>query len=275
MSTVAERVGMNIKGLVIDEPERAKSELDPVALLIEDDWAEIKEQFEFYISQDQNAYFSYGLEFATSIKFIAPKRLSYLNIENYFERIKGHLKKHLKKGEKKHFFASYLLNVALFRQLFGKEKSSIFYAQHKKIINEELGKRNKLDLTPMVIRRLLFPEEEVKNYVTENYWEYIKNDIKQTRDTGNWGSISYLSSMARLLFPDRFSEISNQDDLVSIYQALIISKNRGKWSDFLPMAWHLKILSADEVKVTDEGIQLINHAPMIQDILSIPERRKF
>ncbi|MDO8618639.1 MAG: hypothetical protein Q7R49_01700 [Candidatus Daviesbacteria bacterium] len=83
----------------------------------------------------------------------------------------------------------------------------------------------------------------------------------------------------KTLFPEKYREIAlTKDELKQDYNLMENWRKSERWSRFLAAAANLRILEADEVKVTEQGMEIIDKAPEVNlesTIPPIPETRKF
>lgn len=264
MSVYIEDDKINIRGLVIEEPLRGDGELAPEKLLTEEDWEDIKGSFE--IPAIDSILFA-----ASRVKLFAPQRLSNFGIDGRLEEVKEELKMNKESNTR-----IYLHLAASAKQLYGLSTDN----------NEKEGlRRSTQDTTDIssfgrkLSFALLYPTEQVESYTTEDDWRRLKDYIKYFKDmvggnSGYW--VANLSTIAKILFPDRFSEINlTKGDLQRIYQEAADDHRKALWFDFIMLSWSLKTLTADEIKLTDNGIELINHPKPLFDIQPLPERRRF
>lgn len=257
---------INIKDLVIDEPERS-GELDPLKLLNEQDWEEIKKIFE----DTDDVFLTPGI--ASYLKLLAPKRLSTFKLGMNLNKVK----EQLKITKKVNNFGVFLLLADAAKELYGRQAIDLNLNEYdKNQIIDVMRIVSYVTLFDMAHHfRLICPEVPINQYVTEEDWQKIKTEINENKERSHW-STAYLASSARILFPEKFSELNiTKDDLQRIYQACIDLKNIKGWENFTEIAWRLKILTADDIKVTEDGIELINHPKPLPETESLPEKRKF
>lgn len=272
MSAIVETKTINIKDLVIDEPRRSEDDLDPAKLLTDKDWVGIKDHFETLTGGDSDGDFVRGIDLAIFAKLSSPQRLSMFDKYKYLERIKRELKKY----KEEDLYLGYLGLAASAKQLFSKEELNLETDEHfKKFVKDEQHRRGQFS-SSSYFYRLVYPEVPLDSYTTEEYWQIIKKQVQDNKKRGDWWFVAYFSAITRLLFPDKFSEINlSNSDLQNIYQHLTFSKDTKSWYSFARVAWYLKILTADEVTVTDDGIQLIKHKTPFQENQQLPEVRRF
>lgn len=280
MNTKLETDTINIKNLIVEEPTNTPIELDLEKMLQEEDWEDIKERFEQTIvtNRERLGTIFRNIYFAAELKLIAPQRLSILNVDQYLEMAQEELRS---LNFPNSILAFYFASEA--KQLYGKDKLDINISETDKDkwrheIEDHKGTINGY-INSILTFRILQPQESVESYVSEDGWKKIKTAIESKEGSAFLHNIAFFSVVARLLYPNRFSELNiNQGDLRSIYENILQAKERKNWDLFAELAWCLKILTADDVRVTDDGIKLINQ-PKPSKPLSVaealPERRKF
>ena len=114
-------------------------------------------------------------------------------------------------------------------------------------------------------------------YRTEKLWQNIQKELPYYADKGDWEIFSGLTAYAKVLFPDRNIAISKGrwDQMIDHLNKLKTDK---KWRDFSIMVMSLKILAAEQVKITEQGLEIGESreaANLKQQKQKRPERRQF
>lgn len=268
---------INIRSLVIEAPEKSWN-LDPIRLLTDEDWDGIKQEFE------SRTNIILKSSFISKIKLLSPERLSIFDLSGILPEIKRNLEVFKSSFGGTHLSDTfnrlgYYSLISDSRFIFGKRAIELDIGREekdtfKKDIREIGGMFSMVE--PSFYFRMVNPEEPIESYFREHDWQIVKGQIKGVKESGNLFLMSRYAALARILFPDRFSELSiSQKDLKDIYQGALSYKNEKIWPEFIQTAWALKILTADEVRVTDEGIQLINNPKSISEMESLPVVRRF
>lgn len=263
---------INIRRLAIEEPLRSSwDKFDPVRLLTEEDWKEITRFSESALE------ISYKTELASEIKLIAPQKLSALRIDDYLERIRIALSDITNDN----FYVSHLILAVATKQLFQEKViSSSIDENRKQLIKVAVLQTNRPfhinDMFAAYYFKLLYPEESVTSLISKDKWQIIKDELQAYKKAGNWHNVSRYSTAARVILPNRFSELNvTQNDLQKIYGVATNHHRKKQWANFINCAWSLKILTADEVTVDDEGIHVINYPPALLNSQPLPLLRRF
>lgn len=263
---------INIKNLLIEAPIR-EPDFNPDRFFTEEDWKDIGE----HLRSERFNSRPILLEFASQVKLISPRRFSMLNID-YLEGVKENQKDWISNET----VSNYLRLAACAKQLFGKGALDLEISDEDRFdIKERIREAKEINSTYAYLDmasyfKIIFPEEPVETYITEDGWQLIKDIIKEDRDRHYWYSVAYSSAQTRLLFPKRFPELSiSESDLQKIYRTLIFYYGIKEWNATIAMTWSLKILTADYLRVTDDGIELINHPKPLSESQPLPEKRRF
>ena len=131
---------------------------------------------------------------------------------------------------------------------------------------------------------ILFPERRSELSLTEINWRDTKRDYERMLTNKDWWSITWIIGNARILFPERFKELSLTprfiNEMKKFWRNEYLNKeyiaNKG-YSNALDFAHHLQIITAEEIKFTDHGLELVmsKPKPKLDKIPPQPEIRKF
>ena len=81
----------------------------------------------------------------------------------------------------------------------------------------------------------------------------------------------------KILFPERVEELGLEDKWAEMKKVYEWDCQRGNWLRTAIQAMHLRILAAKEVRITDQGLELVMQEPETfhRDIPPRPVRREF
>lgn len=256
--------GVNIKELTIEEPKSRSLDLDLTELLTDEDWEDISQYFDNMHPEDILA----RLNLAARVRLIAPQKLSMFHtpldqVQAELNRYKGRIN-----------YKDYLYAAAAAKQLYGKEALNLdIDAADKNNITSLLKTDRESD--SKVDFKIIFPEVPTNQYTKEGDWQRLKTQIQANKNR-YWYWATVYSAIARLLFPTRFPEANiTSYDLIKMYPEIIRIRRIRAWDFFLTGAKSLKILTADEIKLTDNGIELINRPFLLPKTQPLPEIRRF
>ena len=135
-----------------------------------------------------------------------------------------------------------------------------------------------------IVFLLLFPERRSELSLTNTDWEDIKQDLEEWRAEKDWWNTLWMLRDIRILFPERFKEFSLTPRLINemkkFWRKEYLNEeyiaNKG-YSTALLFAHNLQIIIAEEVKITDKGLELVmsKPKPKLDKIPPQPEMRKF
>lgn len=278
MSVDTKEQGINIKDLVLEEPERRVDEFDPAKILSDDDWEEIAETEELYLFPHLNQ----KTELLSLIKLVAPEKLAMFDLSRHLARVNEFLRKSRTQGStevgifhQKDFF-SVAANAV---QIFSRKELNLNIDQKDKDIFIKDAEKYSLNINffhdSVRAFRLICPEVAVENYFIDSDWEFIKDSVDHSTAIEGWYWKVKDMALGRLLYPKRFSEFNVDFNLQSIERELINFKREDSWQDFFRLAGSLKIVMADVVRITKDGIQLINNPSPLPKTQPLPEVRRF
>lgn len=171
-------------------------------------------------------------------------------------------------------------------------------------------------LRAAVAARRLLPTIDSETYMNEGTWESLKEDCLKDRNSALFSAFFRKASMLKMISPKRVADLDLEATRQQSLEALsklrsnpakamthwtyvkilypelkkelrptaseldIMKAVPGEWRNdalnFLPAAADLKILAAEEVKVTDSGVELIMHTPKLHTAQPpAPTTRKF
>ena len=130
---------------------------------------------------------------------------------------------------------------------------------------------------------IIFPERRNELSLTNTDWENLKREYKQWQVDKNWGSVSWTLKDARILFPERFKELSITPSLINEMKKFWRQYLNEEYIDqygsryAITFAHNLQIITAEEIKFTDHGLELVmsKPKPKLDKIPPQPEIRKF
>ena len=154
---------------------------------------------------------------------------------------------------------------------------------------EEIRKRAETWEIPSISQEqayflVLFPERRSELSLTNTDWENLKQEYEKWRADKDWWGVLWVLREARIFFPERFKEFSLAPRLINemkkfwrkeyLNEEYIADKG---YSNALYFAHNLQIITADEVKITDKGLELVmsKPKPKLDKIPPQPEIRKF
>lgn len=116
------------------------------------------------------------------------------------------------------------------------------------------------------------PEEGI----SDDDWMEMKQAFETLKE-GDWEAVTDQAICLKIIFPNRVSEL-NLDEEASqgIKQKLKTERGRDWWN-FSGIAMRLKILAAKEVRITDNGLELVmpEKKGFQKEEKPRPERKKF
>lgn len=155
----------------------------------------------------------------------------------------------------------------------------------KYVLNSYQDPQLELTAEKEVQLRLLFPNQTCNLRIDDNLWERLINRYKSNRDGIGpndeykaWGDAKFLR-LLKILDTGRVQSLLQTDVNWPRFKKAL-EAFRGKSGDssnnFADHALSLKVLAADEVKITDEGLlDFISRPTSLHSASAAPEARKF
>lgn len=286
-----EKEKINVKSLAIEEPEK-KPELtfDPEKEIAKEDWERYKERLNW--TRENNVWREF-VHSAADMKLLFPDRISELNLGGTdWQGMKKMLEEFRKPSA-----------VARGAFLLVAEDMKFLFPQRIKELNitEDIWQENvnwALNLYDQrfgggSIRwqqfaesaknlKMIFPERASELHLDETAWRGMMGRLKEFQEkTAKNSSVPEvefieLAANMRILMPERFNEVSGVvktrwQEIKSYWE-----KIQRKPPD---MTVNMKILAAEEVKITDKGLEIIMQKPKKDEFKTetppLPEIRKF
>lgn len=291
-------IQLNIKSLTLEEPQVRKAQLlfDPEKDIPENIWQDLGRLVSSKFSQfknDENQWEPY-LEVAANIALLSPDKK---NILRFDDAVMFGLPEVIHDIE---FWGKVAVINApsrkQFKNIMGNDEIGINLEELRKKMEkargnvEESGKLFHL-LENGVAVKTYSPERfkeigsdyfdgELFGLIQENI-NQVKNNFQPNEEPTLISQQVALLSFAKILYPDRFKAIqSDPGDWKRFHQTLEQLANLKRWEDYLKLAVGLKILTAEELRFSEEkGLEIILPDPTksayIEATPPIPEIRKF
>ena len=270
---------INIKDLTLEEPEKKKSELpfDPERDITEEDWKRVRESL-LSIRQEEHPEFTYP-ELVKSVKILFPERVSEFNFDDDF------LWRRTKLWSQRHGLPS-LLDYVFEIKLAFPERISELNLDKLQEINKHIEvyrQRNDWAMfaSAAMKMKILFPERIAELHLDETAWVGMKEELEQLRTPDLWGYFAKRAMAMKILYPEKSSEL-NLDSHAWEGMKQDLEKCRAQehktWWHISEQAIAMKILVAEEIKITDKGLEIImpKEKPVFkEEVPSMPQRRKF
>jgi len=145
-----------------------------------------------------------------------------------------------------------------FKNIFPKQSSEFDFEQYwdefVNVVREYEGKGN--FFCEACNLKILFPTKFVQLEFDQEILQKARDSASSEKDAGIWMFAYYMSRM-RIAFPEMYEEVGiSSDDWQAMKERIALYKREGYGNMFL-MAASMKILAAEEVRVGDNGLELI------------------
>jgi len=247
------RNNINIKNLAIEQPQRKEDYFDAKKEVSNEDWDSMKKVLEYYYESNHDSDF---FEIAEDMKIIFPERESELNLDDVMwnEMARG-----LRNT------GGYSI-VRKARVLFPERLKSVYSLddgdwgeiKHWCLEFDELYSGNFEDFIKKVrFAFYLFPERIMELDLENTMWDDAKKIIEEYR-TKDIEKFVYYLAQAKLIFPNKVKRSTVEPEIWSLGREKLQNHRLGnKWKSFAALAATMKILAAEQIQITDKGLEVL------------------
>lgn len=152
-----------------------------------------------------------------------------------------------------------------FKTLYPEEFKAWFTLDRWRVLRESIVVP-KSHMNELARMKIAAPERDLRTILDENLWRSYQKMIKNNISQKLWRFVASNLSNMRILFPEQVTELTPD---ASLWESLLedfkkesarinlMSASRGSPTDLAAYARDLKILAAKDVRITDEGLELI------------------
>ena len=264
---------LKLQDLTLEQEKTPELKFDPETEITEADWQGMKQVLE--VKRRNRKIWSFT--FLTMVmKILRPVKFDELNIDDQAWR---GMKENLETNRNYDWrtFNSQAANMKILQpERFSELGINDQSWQNMKEALEALQDYNYFAVQA-VDMKILQPNKFSELSIDDKVWQKMKAQLEIDRNEGNWGRFTELAKSMKILQPKRFSElrISNQSWREMRKELELERKNN--WWNFAHQAMDMKILAADKVKVTDQGLEITMPPPesFKSEKKPRPERKNF
>ena len=107
--------------------------------------------------------------------------------------------------------------------------------------------------------KVLFPGKAAELNLDDQAWQEMTKGIERCRQLNDYRSVAEYAKYAKILFPEKGAELElNKEDWQKINQLLVRyreEKDGDDYREFTFLASMMKLLAAQKVEITDQGIE--------------------
>ena len=264
--------------VVVEEPVEKKGlEFDVESEVSEEEVRELKVYFEDCSQVDNWSRWRDASGFAVSFKNLFPDRIAELRLDgSKWEKMKAVYNKFYNEGKKLRATKQALYLKILFPDRVKELDLDSEWEEFKSEFDVVCTDNDWFYATNQAMRlKILFPEK-ISELELEEKWTKMKEEYKDYYSLEDWWHTTVLAVGLKILFPDRVKELKLEERWENMKGLLRrYSQNRKQWS-FAMQASYLKILASKEVKITDQGMELVvgNNEDFEDKVGNRPERLK-
>ena len=201
-------------------------------------WSALKQELEDLRRRKKWKYF---FQVATNTKIIFPERTPELNLDDeLWKKLEGHLR--------------------------------------GRIMSQGSGKTMWTDIARFAMEaRFLFPEKFSQLELGDDVWRGVLKNLEKHLRKELWTSYCQRAAQLRVVFPGRFHELKVKDNWQNARDMLAKLRTNESWNGFLQLASAMKLLAAEDIKITNRSVEIImKETPDFkEEIPPIPQTRKF
>ena len=285
---------INIKDLTLEEPEKKKESglsFDPERDITEEDWDRMKHEFDKIQEKIQGHIHTvpdlYGFSvLGYSMKILFTDRLPEGNINDFMGEIfAADLKYEPDTGMYSDEFLSFLMHMAILSPQKLRDEMAKYNMGKFTISSLEArlidGRRNdwhKFSRYAIMVK-IIFPKEETGVDFSQEDWRGMKDWLDQNQKMSDLRTVVKHLVAMKILFPDRFHEIDVEAIIWKSFDKRL-TKERVVYMlpAFAELAAYLKLLAAEEIKITDQGLEVImqkEKPEFKKETPPMPQTRKF
>lgn len=242
---------------------------DPCVDLTEEDYQSCINAMDSY--REDGSWAMYA-SMARQILFLFPERFRELELDsNTFERVLTEVKKR-RESWGYHAAVKEVL-ITLFperREELGLD--DVFFNNMKNHTDSQHSNGKWAEYFQTVIYvYILFPERRREMVVDDSAVDGLKKELIKAQGKGDQWNHLYMAANAAVLLPDRKAEFMPTNKQIDDMLADMESMRKHNPSLNAGMARSLMILAADEVRITDHGLEMVYHKPLERGRV-LPER---
>ena len=274
---------INIKDLTTEEPSKKEGlPFDPEKEITEKDWNVIRRNLGlmFRGRKESHTSFDWPLFFShiAAAKLLFPEKVNELGIDEHaLEEMKQDLEGH--PGT----IASFLVMDANIKIFFPGGKgieTEDFFSDAKKTLQRYRSQENWPYFAYYAMyTAILFPNKISELNIDETAWQGMIDSLGHFRNMEWVDLFARLASEMRLLCPERTSELGLDAAMwQKIKELFDLYRSEDKWIGILDLAKSSKLLAAEEIKITDQGLEIImqrEKPEFKEETPPIPQTRKF
>lgn len=264
--------GINIKDLVIDEPQRSKVLFDPKKEITEDDLQHFIEYFEKFKKLSPQS----SLELAAAIKIAKPEFLSRFTLD---QDILNDIAEDLEDTRKRKLWLLFAKSAVSVKILFPDLYKKLNLTEDDRLgmiqdVQTGLGilgfERYQLagDIA------ILFPDHLSSLNSQEDLWQGINSELSKLEEQRLWSLFADIAVCRRILFPGKDTSLSED-----IWLELMEKKSRIRktsYKELSGLARDFTLLTAKDIKITKSSFEFTPQDPSFSEAIpQLPERRKF
>ena len=143
-------------------------------------------------------------------------------------------------------------------------------------VDHKTGRNNLLKR--FLAAKVLFPERFARLNIDEDIWQGLSLLLEDPLRKKDWILYDERAMKLRIIFPERIHAFELQKNWHLALGKLKQLRLNESWVGYLVLAYALKLLAAEEIKITDQGLEVImqrEKPEFKEETPPIPQTRKF
>ena len=274
---------ISIKELTLEEPEKKRElSFDPEGDLTEEYWRGMINTFELALQEGHPLDAS---SLAAGLKILSPERMDKLDFEDKTKEVMENFLISSRDIEVWDYFIAqaYALQIVFPGRISGFLLDDITWEGIKGELEKHRAKDWEVFANHAMAVKIAFPNKKSELQLDNTAWEGMKDILQQYRIDRDWMSYTIHAVNMRILYPEKttglgFDTLPWKEIKDEIKEPLTGSETKDFWRRLCVAFMYLKLLAAEEIKITDQGLEVImqkEKPEFKEEIPPMPQRRSF
>ncbi len=277
---------LKLQDLTLEQGEtKPELKFDPETEVTESDWQALEHQLEKY--RARGSFWGF-VEQAMLLKIIRPDKTVRLNIDDrLWQEERRNLKLQLEALQRDGNYALLWTFVerAMHMKILQPDKAADLsindhvWRQIEGALKFEQEASNSLAFNKYAtdIKILQSDKFTKSKIIDDQVWQRMRKELEEQRKNNNWWRFALDAMRMKILQPDKFAEVDIDDVAWQGMRRIFEAEWKNDRWGFLQQAMCMKILAADKVEVTDQGLEITMLPPesFKSEKKPRPERKNF
>lgn len=241
------------------QPEQPVRVFNPEMEISNDNWEMMKQELESYRGSDWWAFSA----MACSLITVFPDRREELELDDSYMDILNEL------NEARFIEHGSFVGIAVaFITFFPDRRNELnlderTYTWIRQAIQKDTVSMSRIFTTGLTELMIMFPEKRNEFDLNDDEFNGRLESMELMRESNEWLHFAEYASELAVLFPDRKVELNIDSKSLAGMRAGLEPDADSIWWPSADMAMHLAIITADEVRITGQGLEIVNSSKLI------------